>query len=112
MMEIVRHILYDDHYSDDEEAYLAYYLIFQLEEDPELLKKYKLGMTGYWHTICQSDTPLWYFVFQLADPENTELADCFGRNLIDTSAWALSRYPMSTITYQAFVLGSRPDVIF
>ena len=30
MMEIVRHIMYDDHYSDDEEALLAYYLIFQL----------------------------------------------------------------------------------
>lgn len=33
LMEIVRHVIYDDHYSDDEEALLAYYLIFQLEED-------------------------------------------------------------------------------
>ena len=40
--------MHNDHYSDDEEALLAYYLIFQLEEDPELLKKYKKGLEGYW----------------------------------------------------------------
>ena len=32
-MEIVRHIMYEKNNSDDEEALLAYYLIFQLEKD-------------------------------------------------------------------------------
>ena len=33
LMEIVRHIMYEKNNSDDEEALLAYYLIFQLEKD-------------------------------------------------------------------------------
>ena len=103
--------MYDDHYSDDEEALLAYYLIFQLEEDEDLLAKYKAGLNGYWHTICQSETPLWYFIYQLTEPQKENIKDCFGRNILDSSAWALSRYPISTIQYAAFVQGSRPDVI-
>ena len=31
---------------------------------------------------------------------------------MESSAWALSRYPISTIQYSAFIQGSRPDVIF
>ena len=31
---------------------------------------------------------------------------------MDSSAWALSRYPVSSRQYSAFVQGSRPDVIF
>jgi len=76
------------------------------------LKKYKQGLNGYWHTICHSDTPLWYLIYQLTEPDNTQLQDCLGRNLLESSAWGLSRFPMSTITYTAFVQGSRPDVIF
>lgn len=33
-VEVERHVLYSFHFSDEEEAYLAYYLAFQLEEDP------------------------------------------------------------------------------
>jgi hypothetical protein len=42
------------HFSDDEEAFLAFYLAFQLEEKPEYLKKYKEGMDSYWVLISRS----------------------------------------------------------
>lgn len=32
--------------------------------------------------------------------------------MLETSAWGLSRFPVSTITHTAYVQGSRPDVIF
>lgn len=32
--------------------------------------------------------------------------------MIETAAWALSRHSIDTITYTAYVPGSRPDVIY
>jgi hypothetical protein len=32
--------------------------------------------------------------------------------LVDNAVWALSRHPIDTTQHSAFVLGSRPDVIF
>lgn len=31
--EVIRHVMMEIHYSDEEEALLAYYLAFQLERD-------------------------------------------------------------------------------
>jgi hypothetical protein len=41
-IELERHLLYQFHFSDEEEAYLAYYLIFQLEENPQLREQFSL----------------------------------------------------------------------
>jgi hypothetical protein len=104
--------MYDDHYSDDLEASLAYYLIFQLEEDPTLLQKYKAGYNAYWRTISQSENPFFYPIYQLTEPKNTDLVDAFGSNLIENAAWTISRIPIDLTAYSAYVYGSRPDVLF
>ena len=39
--------MYDDHYSDDEEALLAFYLAFQLAEDEDILALFKEGLNGF-----------------------------------------------------------------
>lgn len=39
--EIIRHVMMEIHYSDEEEALLAYYLAFQLENDEGYLQKYR-----------------------------------------------------------------------
>ena len=64
-VEVVRHIMYEKNNPDDQEAFLAYYLMFQLEDDTELLEKYKAGLNGYWQSVCQSETALYYFIYQL-----------------------------------------------
>ena len=41
--ELVRHIMYGLHYSDDEEALLGFYVAFQLETNEQYLEKYRQG---------------------------------------------------------------------
>ena len=53
-IELERHLLYQFHFSDEEEAYLAYYLIFQLEENPQLREQFRYGLDAYWHSISKS----------------------------------------------------------
>ena len=79
--ELIRHVMYSDHYSDDEEALLAFYLTFQLEDDPALLDKYKAGLNGYWQAITMGENPLWYLIYQLSEPNNTATADYFGNSI-------------------------------
>lgn len=87
-------------YSDEEMAMLAYYLLFQMEDDEELLKYYESGLEDWWYSISHSENPLWYYVYQLAHPEE-EQEDIYGNSLVETAAWSLSRHPVETIRYMA-----------
>lgn len=87
-------------YSDEEMAMLAYYLLFQMEDDTELLSYYKEGIDDWWYSISYSENPLWYYVYQLAYP-NEEKTDAYGNSLVETAAWSLSRHPVDTIRYCA-----------
>jgi len=87
-------------YSDEEMAMLAYYLLFQMEDDEELLTYYRSGLEDWWYSISHSENPLWYYVYQLAHPEE-EQKDIYGNSLIETAAWSLSRHPIDTIRYMA-----------
>jgi hypothetical protein len=98
------------HYSDEEEALLAYYLAFQLEDNPEYLAKYREGLEGWWQSISRSENPIWYLIYQLAYP-NEVIKDHFGSNILDASMWQLERHPISTIKYVSYIEGSRPDIV-
>jgi hypothetical protein len=87
-------------YSDEEMAMLAYYLLFQMEDDEELLTYYREGLDSWWYSMSFSENPLWYYIYQLAHPEETQ-TDYYGNNLVDTAAWALSRHPIDTRRYGA-----------
>lgn len=87
-------------YSNEEMAMLAYYLIFQLEEDELLLKKFRKGIDAWWTSMQYSENPLWYYIYQLAYPNETK-TDAYGNDLIETAAWSLSRHPIDTITWSA-----------
>ncbi|MBC5737485.1 Ig-like domain-containing protein [Lawsonibacter faecis] len=95
-------------YSDEEMAMLAYYILFQMEADESILKKYQVGLNAWWNSIQYSENPLWYYIYQLAYP-NEEMFDAYGNALVDTAAWALSRHPIDTIKWCASN-NSRPDV--
>ncbi len=87
-------------YSDEEMAMLAYYLLFQMEDDEELLKYYEDGLNDWWYSMSHSENPLWYYVYQLAYPEEVK-TDYYGNSLIKTAAWQLSRHPIDTRSYLA-----------
>ncbi len=87
-------------YSDEEMAMLAYYLLFQMEDDEELLAYYEEGLNDWWYSMSFSENPLWYYIYQLAYPNETK-TDYYGNNLVDTAAWALSRHPIDTRRYGA-----------
>lgn len=87
-------------YSDEEMAMLAYYLLFQMEDDETLLSYYREGINDWWYSISYSENPLWYYVYQLAYP-NEEKTDVYGNSLVETAAWSLSRHPVDTIRYFA-----------
>ncbi len=87
-------------YSDEEMAMLAYYLLFQMEEDEELLSYYREGLEDWWYSISFSENPLWYYIYQLAYPDEVK-TDYYGNNILDTAAWSLSRHPIDTRKYLA-----------
>ncbi len=87
-------------YSDEEMAMLAYYLLFQLETDEELLGYYREGLNDWWQSIKYSENPLWYYIYQLAYPNEVK-TDAYGNSLIETAAWQLSRHPIDTRQYLA-----------
>lgn len=87
-------------YSDEEMAMLAYYLLFQMESDEELLSYYRMGLDDWWYSMSHSENPLWYYIYQLAYP-NEEKTDAYGNSLVQTAAWSLSRHPVETVCYLA-----------
>ena len=87
-------------YSDEEMGMLAYYLLFQMEDDEELLSYYREGIEDWWYSISFSENPLWYYIYQLAYPNETK-TDYYGNSLIETAAWSLSRHPIDTRKYLA-----------
>ena len=87
-------------YSDEEMAMLAYYLLFQMEDDEALLSYYREGLEDWWYSISFSENPLWYYIYQLAYPDETK-TDYYGNNILDTAAWSLSRHPIDTRKYLA-----------
>ncbi len=87
-------------YSDEEMAMMIYYLLFQLEDDETLLGYYREGLEDWWFSISQSENPCWYYIYQLAYPNETK-TDMYGNNILETAAWALNRHPVETIKYNA-----------
>ena len=87
-------------HSDEEMAMLGFYTLFQLEDDEELLTYYREALDDWWFSMQNSENPLWYYVYQLAYP-NEEKTDAYGNSLIETASWSLSRHPLDLRRYLA-----------
>lgn len=79
--------------SDEEMAMLGFYTLFQLEDDEELLTYYRDALNDWWYSMSFSENALWYYVYQLAYPEEAK-TDYYGNNLVDTASWVLDRHPI------------------
>lgn len=95
-------------YSSEEMAMLGFYVMFQLEDDEEILRYYRQGIDDWWISIRYSENPLWYYIYQLAYPDK-EITDYYGNNITETAAWSLSRHPADLVTYSA-TNSNRDDV--
>ncbi len=80
-------------YSDEEMAMLAFYLLFQMEDDEEILEYYREAIDQWWISIKYSENPLWYYIYQLAYPDKL-ITDAYGNNILETASWSLSRHPI------------------
>lgn len=87
-------------YSDEEMAMLGFYLLFQLEDDEELLTYYREALEDWWFSMQYSENALWYYIYQLAYP-NEAKTDYYGNKLVDTAQWVLSRHPVDLRRYLA-----------
>ncbi len=87
-------------HSDEEMAMLGFYTLFQLEDDEELLGYYREALEDWWFSMSYSENPLWYYIYQLAYP-NEEKTDRYGNSLTETASWSLSRHPVDLIRYLA-----------
>ncbi len=87
-------------YSDEEMAMLGYYLLFQMEDDEELLSYYRTALDDWWYSMSFSENALWYYIYQLAYPDK-EITDQYGNNIVETASWVLSRHPIDTRKYLA-----------
>lgn len=87
-------------HSDEEMAMLGFYTLFQLEDDEELLAYYREALDDWWFSMSYSENPLWYYIYQLAYP-NEEKTDRYGNSLTEVASWSLSRHPIDLIRYLA-----------
>ncbi len=95
-------------YSDEEMAMLGFYLLFQLEDDEELLTYYREALDDWWFSMSYSENALWYYIYQLAYPDE-EQTDMYGNSLVETASWVLNRHPIDTRRYLA-TNGNRDDI--
>ncbi len=95
-------------YSDEEMAMLGFYLLFQLEDDEELLTYYREALDDWWFSISYSENALWYYIYQLAYP-NEKKTDMYGNDIVETASWVLNRHPIDTRRYLA-TNGNRDDI--
>ena len=86
MKTVYRMIL---HYSDEQMSMLAFYLLFQMEDDEELLSYYRKSLEDWWYSIRYSENPLWYYIYQLAYPNEIKTDPMFFFDLKTTVTFSL-----------------------
>lgn len=80
-------------YSDVRMAFIAYYTMSQLEENPVLIEKYKKGAESWWQLEKYSRDIEWSALYQIINNEEEQF-DGFGRSCLDMLKWQLSHYPV------------------
>lgn len=80
-------------YSDEELAYLTWYPLLQLEDDPELRRRYQESLAGFWQRTRDEHNPLWDFVYAAStgakDYARADAMDTLERVPLDTVSWTV-----------------------
>ena len=78
-------------HSDEELAFLSFYPLLNMENNPQLRQQYQVALTSLWHRVRSENNPLWNFIY--AEGTGTKSYDCA------ESMEALERIPLSTISW-------------
>jgi len=92
--QMFRSIIQFLNYSDIRMSAISYYTLMQLERDPVLVEKYRMGADSWWRVLKYSRDVEWYLTYQLAYNDR-EIKDGYGRPLAGVLAWQLSRFPVN-----------------
>jgi len=92
--EMFNYIIQFLNYSDIRMSAISYYTLMQLERDPVLVEKYRMGADSWWRVLKYSRDVEWYLTYQLVYNDR-EIKDGYGRPLADVLAWQLSRFPVN-----------------
>jgi hypothetical protein len=81
-------------YSDEELAFLSFYPLMRLEDDPRLRGQYRQALEGLWRRTRNERNPLWNFVYAVGqgstrDFDQQEALDTLERIPLDTIAWTV-----------------------
>jgi hypothetical protein len=81
-------------YSDEELAMLAFYGLFQYEQDEALLNRYyRPALDAWWENIVREENPLWIFIYAIGRPaaalDFRPAAQTLYRMPLDTIEWTV-----------------------
>lgn len=80
-------------YSDEELAYLAFYPLVKLEDDPALKAKYLAALEGLWRRTRDEKNPLWDFIYGAVsarrDYDRAGAVEALERIPTDTITWTV-----------------------
>lgn len=81
-------------YSDEELAFLSFYPLMQLEDDPRLRASYREALEGLWRRGRAEHNPLWNFIHAAgagaaADPALEDSVETLERIPMDTISWTV-----------------------
>jgi len=75
-------------HSDDELAFLSYWLLFHYAFDSALQEQYRQTIEGHWRIERPERNPLWNFIYASTGADEFDLAE---------SLWSLQEFPLDTI---------------
>ncbi|MFN7932082.1 MAG: hypothetical protein U0R19_02070 [Bryobacteraceae bacterium] len=78
-------------YSDEELAFLSFYPLLSLEEDPGLRGVYLAAMDQWWENAAREKNPLWTYIYAVANR---------GKAVpLEEAAWTMQRIPMDLVSW-------------
>jgi len=77
-------------HSDDELAFLSYWILYRYAFTDKLRDKYRETIRGHWEIERPEKNPLWDFIYADMGAEDFDL---------DASIWSLKEFPLDTISW-------------
>lgn len=80
----------DWNHSDDELAFLSYWLLYRYAFNEALQAQYRDTIEGHWSIERPEKNPLWNFIYASTEPEAFDIHE---------SVWSLQEFPLDTISW-------------
>jgi hypothetical protein len=77
-------------HSDDELAFLSYWILYRYAFDDKLREQYREAIKGHWQIERPEKNPLWNFIYAATGAEEFDLAE---------SIWSLKQFPLDTTSW-------------